>query len=73
MQAEMLTIKISNRKIRHFQMRTKMNFKNLLKLEGQSLVEYSIIIAIVSLAIIGFLIAYGEELVNLYQTITSVW
>ncbi len=50
-----------------------MNSRNHLKLDGQSLVEYSIILAIVSLAIIGFLIAYGEELVNLYRSITSVW
>ncbi|MFK7804699.1 MAG: Flp family type IVb pilin [Anaerolineae bacterium] len=50
-----------------------MNYTTRLKLDGQSLVEYSIILAIVSLAIIGFLIAYGEELVNLYRLITDVW
>ena len=46
---------------------------NHVRPNGQSLVEYSIIIAIVALAIIGFLILYGEELVALYDTITSVW
>ena len=40
---------------------------------GQSLIEYAIILAIVALAIFSLLAAYGDEIGELYRSVTEMW
>jgi pilus assembly protein Flp/PilA len=40
---------------------------------GQSMVEYALIIVLIALVVVALIAVFGEQVSNLYSTITTQW
>ena len=50
-----------------------MKYRQYLNSSGQGLVEYAIILVVVALVIASLLAVYGDEVVDLYQSVIDMW
>ncbi len=55
----------------HIYLRTAVRFRRQVKCRGQTLVEYALILSIISIVLVGVIVNLGAQVQKVYSTINS--